>query len=176
MEQILEKDFGKLSLLEREKILFDMHGLPMVDQEDPANVDDLLGDIEHNINNIRRKGSYEKAKSIDDGRLVNDRSFRLMFLRCDRFQSKVASQRIVRHFEIKEDLFGDGEILGRDVRISDLSEEDVAVLESGFFQVLPSRDSFGRTVFSVFPESRPNKSSTRSCVSRIDGTIWYGLD
>lgn len=167
MEQILAEDFNRLSLMEHEKVLFDMHGLPLVDQEDPEDIDDLLEDIERRIKRIRRKRSYDKAKAMDGGRLVKDRSFRLMFLRCDRFESKVAAQRIVRHFEVKEELFGDGEVLGRDVRISDLSDEDVAALESGFFQMLPVRDNFGRSILFVAPAYRPKESSTKTCVREI---------
>jgi len=168
MEQILEDSFARLSLQEREKGLFDVHGLPLLDQEDPENTDVLLDEIECSLNKIRRKQSYDKAKSIRDGQLVKDRSFRLMFLRCDRFKTKVAAQRIVRHFEVKEDLFGDGEVLGRDVRQSDLSEEDMAVLESGFWQILPSRDSCGRPVLLIAPALRPNEASAKSCVRTID--------
>jgi len=178
MEKILEESFATLSLQEKEKILFDVHGLPLIDQEDPANIDDLLDEIECSLHKIRRKRSYDKAKSILDGRLVKDRSLRLMFLRCDRFLTKVAAQRIVRHFDVKEDLFGDGEVLGRDVSQSDLSEEDMAVLESGFFQILPSRDSCGRTILFAVPELRPFNASSKSCVRTIDSVhdFLYDID
>ena len=53
------------------------------------------------------------------------------------------------HFEIKRRIFGEGEILGRDVLQTDLTEEDMERLRDGFVQVLPERDVAGRTVICL---------------------------
>lgn len=172
-ENLLAEEFEKLSLVEHEKILFDVHGLPQMDQEDPENVQDLMEDMETCINKIRQKSSYNKAKYLDEKGLATDPAFRLMFLRCDRFDSKLAAQRIVRHFEIKEKLFGDGEILARDVRLSDLSEEDMKALESGFVQIMPYRDAAGRSIFHIAPRYRPVEMSCETHVSRF-GSYRFG--
>ena len=54
----------------------------------------------------------------------------------------------------KKELFGSGEILGREIRLSDLSEDDMETLESGFMQVLPTRDAAGRSIFCLTPSHR----------------------
>mmetsp|Transcript_20681 Transcript_20681/g.50801 ORF Transcript_20681/g.50801 Transcript_20681/m.50801 type:complete len:118 (+) Transcript_20681:3-356(+) len=74
---------------------------------------------------------------------VCSRQFRLQFLRCESFKGKNAAKRLVFHFKKKEMLFGDGDVLGREVRLSDLSPLDLAMLQSGAMQVLPTRDVSG---------------------------------
>lgn len=175
VEKIIADELEKLSLVEHEKIVFDVHGITQVDQEDPENVNDMLGQVETEIDNIRSKHAYDLAKYLNES-YVNDLSFRLRFLRCDRFDCKLAAQRIVRHFDVKRGLFGDGEVLARDVRLSDLSEKDMKALESGFLQVLPSRDAAGRSIFSIAPMHRPDDCSVENCVSeafpRCNANCW----
>lgn len=165
-ERMISEELEKLSLVEHEKIMFDIHGIAQIDEEDPYNIDDMLAQIETEINKIKRKDAYNRAKYLDDD-FVTNRSFRLRFLRCDRFDAKLAAQRIVRHFEVKQKLFGDGQVLARDVRLADMSELDMKALESGFVQVLPSRDASGRSIFSVAPMHRPDDCPTESCVSSL---------
>ena len=165
-EKLLNDEMEKLSFVEHEKIMFDVHGLAQADQEDPTDVEELLQEMENAINKIRRKHGYERAKYWKET-YVMDRSFRLRFLRCDRFHSELAAQRIVRHFNVKRELFGDSAVLGRDILMSDLSVEDRVALESGFFQVLPARDAAGRSIFSVAPMHRPDTCPIENCVSVI---------
>ena len=163
-ERLINDEMEKLSLVEHEKIVFDLHGIPQADQEDPVDVEERLQELENEISKIRTKDAYERAKFWNE-EYVNDRSFRLKFLRCDRFHSQMAAQRIVRHFQVKRDIFGDSDILGRDVLLSDLTPQDTVALESGFFQVLPARDASGRSVFSVAPMYRPDTCSIENSVS-----------
>jgi len=165
-EKMLAAEIDKLTLVEHEKIMFDVHGIAQMDQEDPEGIDGMLVQVEAEVNKIRSKVAYNRAKYLDEN-YVNDRSFRLRFLRCDRFDCKLAAQRLVRHFEVKQGLFGEGDVLARDVRLSDMSEKDMLALEAGFIQVLPSRDAGGRSIFSIAPMHRPTECSVENCVSKI---------
>lgn len=78
-----------------------------------------------------------------------------MFLRCDQFNVQIAAQRIVKHFEIKRELFGD-KCLARTLRMSDLNEDDMEVLNSGLFHLQPTRDVAGRLVMVFDPGLRPD--------------------
>ena len=93
-----------------------------------------------------------------------------MFLRCERFRPKPAAIRIITHFAVKKMIFGcpdqkdeptndisdkkkqkvyvdeEVHVFARPVLMSDLYEEDLAVLERGFHQILPQRDAAGRVV------------------------------
>eukprot|EP00529_Nitzschia_sp_RCC80_P022366 CAMPEP_0113504204 /NCGR_PEP_ID=MMETSP0014_2-20120614/34590_1 /TAXON_ID=2857 /ORGANISM="Nitzschia sp." /LENGTH=494 /DNA_ID=CAMNT_0000399297 /DNA_START=179 /DNA_END=1659 /DNA_ORIENTATION=+ /assembly_acc=CAM_ASM_000159 len=76
---------------------------------------------------------------------INDSKFRLAFLRSDRFDAKKASLRMVRHFDTKRKLFG-SHVLGRDIRQSDLSDDDLDFLNTGSIMISPYKDRHGRTV------------------------------
>lgn len=163
-ERLLVEELEKLSLVEHEKIVFDVHGFDQSDQEDPTDVGSRLQEMEMEIKKIRRKHAYDKAKYWDEA-FVEDRSFRLRFLRCDRFRSRLAAQRLVMHFQIKRELFGEGPILVRDVLLRDLSMDDMLALESGFLQVLPLRDAAGRCIVSMAPMHLPDACSIENTVS-----------
>jgi hypothetical protein len=149
-EEALAHEMNNLSLDEHERILFDMHGLAKVDDEDPECLDAPLEELENELRRIPEKPAYDQALYINE-EYVRCRKFRLMFLRAERFDVKLAAQNIVDHFQRKRDLFGTGEVLAREVRLSDLHEDDVACLNSGFLQVLPSRDGAGRAVVFLAP-------------------------
>jgi hypothetical protein len=166
-ERVLSKEMEMMSMVEHEKIVFDIHGIARVGLDDPTDVELKLEQVDLGIQKIKRKPAYDRAKYWDIT-YVEDRSLRLLFLRCDHYRSNVAAQRIVRHFQIKQELFGDGLILARDVVLSDLQPEDMRALESGFVQVLPTRDAAGRSIVSIAPMHRPTDCSMQSCVSLHD--------
>jgi hypothetical protein len=154
-EEILANELSALSLQEHEKILFDVHGISQVQDEDPPFLEAKFAELGAELQKIRNKSAYENAKYLNSS-YVDDPAFRLMFLRSERFDTKLAAQRLVRHFEIKRELFGNGDILAREVRLSDLTKDDMETLESGFLQVLPVRDAAGRIIFCLAPTQRPD--------------------
>jgi hypothetical protein len=76
---------------------------------------------------------------------VDDRDFRLRFLRAERYHVKNAATRLLRHFEEKKFLFGEA-CLGRDIRLSDLTDDDLECLQVGGQQISPFLDKHGRTI------------------------------
>lgn len=163
-EQLLVEEIEKLSLVEHEKVMFDVHGIATPHEEDSQIIKQKLQEMEEHVRKIRRKKAYDLAKYINEA-YVQNADFRLMFLRADRYDAKLSAQRLLRHFEVKKQLFGGGEVLARDVLLTDLSSEDMQALESGFIQILPSRDSSGRPIFSVAPMHRPKDVQVINCVS-----------
>lgn len=131
---------------------------------DPPNVDDYLRQFDYALSKIRNKRSLEFAKYLNSN-YVSDPSFRLMFLRSDRFDPTLAAQRMVSHFEMKQRLFGEAaDILARNVLLSDLSTKELSILKSGFFQRLPSRDAAGRSVYFCAPMLCPDNVTMESVV------------
>jgi hypothetical protein len=162
-EEILANELNELSLVEHEKILFDVHGIAQVHDEDPAFLEAKFAEFEAELRKIRNKSAYEYAKYLNAS-YVDDPAFRLMFLRSERFATKLAAKKLVRHFEVKRELFGNGEILAREVRLSDLTKDDMETLESGFMQILPTRDAAGRSIFCLAPMYRPEEKSIENLV------------
>ena len=169
VEKLLEDELAELSLMERDKVTFDVHGIAGSEiEETPELVSRCLNDLEKAIRQTKNRSSYEKAKYMNPD-FVNGQTFRLMFLRSENFNCHDAAERLVYHFEKKEALFGSGEVLGRDVRLSDLTDDDVQAIESGLLQVLPTRDIAGRLIFCAIlhflKESYGGKSLVRAVTS-----------
>lgn len=144
-EDLLAKELEKLSLDQHEKALFDIHGVIPDIEEDPVMMETKLKEFDEAIYKIEPKEAYFKAKHWNS-HYVSNRNFRILFLRCEEWDVEKAAKKMVHHFEVKRKLFGDGECLGREIRQSDLNSKDRQILESGFAQVLPSRDASGRTM------------------------------
>lgn len=81
--------------------------------------------------------------------------FRLLFLRADLFNSKLAATRFVKFFALKLKLFGN-DVLGRDIRLSDLGQDELDFMRSGS-RWLTHRDRAGRAVcFFIPPCNKPS--------------------
>ena len=79
---------------------------------------------------------------------VNNRRFKVMFLRADRFNPQAAAKRILAHFEYKLELFGIDK-LHLDLTMDDLSEEEREIYqrdESFRFLPLDTKDHAGRNI------------------------------
>lgn len=151
-------ELNKLSMQERDEVTHDVHGINSVSEEDPEFISRSLESFESALRIIPEsdKEAYLKAREKNSD-YVMSRKFVLMFLRADQFDTKASAARFVAFFQIKLDLFGEDK-LDRDIRLDDLDEDDVTCLESGYAQVLNSRDRAGRAIFMLMPMLRKVKS------------------
>lgn len=127
---------------------FAVHGIGNVDDLDDDEFQEKLRMMEEELDKIAEKPAYDLVKSRCPG-YVYDKKFRRMFLRSQDFDPAKAAHVMVTHFETKRMVYGDGEILCRDVRQSDLNEVDMEFLRTGALQVIPSRDAAGRMIFCM---------------------------
>lgn len=164
VEKLLAEEMNTLSMAEHDAVSFGVHGIAVEVQETPELLARSLIELERELQNIKKKTTYEKALAMNPT-YVTDRSFRLKFLRCEDFNCKKAAIRLVLHFRQKEELFGSGEVLGRDVRLSDLDPKDLEGLKRGVFQVLPTTDISGRAVLCMFLGRREDVSFIKVAVS-----------
>jgi hypothetical protein len=154
-EALFAQELNKLSMQERDEVLQDIHGVSDIIDEEPTFVRKRFEELEDELSKICDKQAYLQAKLQNEEYVTNEKIL-LMFLRADEFQVKLAAARIVAFFEAKLDLFGPDK-LGRDIRLSDLNEDDMRCLESGYAQVLPERDRAGRVIFSLMPMIRAHQ-------------------
>jgi hypothetical protein len=153
---MISKELTLLSPQEREKAWNDLHGGPDAIPEDPEFVAQQLYQMHVELTKLETKknaAAYQLVKQLDQG-YVDNWSFRMMFLRAEMFQAKLAAKRVIRFFEEKLPLFGP-EKLCKDILLEDLAAEDIRVLESGSMQVLPEKDGAGRTVMLGIPNLKP---------------------
>jgi hypothetical protein len=156
----------------RERVWADVTGDPTsthyhIKPEDPDHVQQQLTALEHEIADISPKDAYEKALQINS-QYVQDQALRLMFLRSEDFDAQDAAQRMVRHFDKKQELFGE-DMLTKDIRLKDLTQDDLEALSCGGIQLLPQRDRAGRMiVFSRYLGFRYKSRTSMVSVGFVD--------
>lgn len=159
VDKALAEELLKLSMTDYDKLNFEVHGLAQVDDdESEVFVQTCFGQLQAELDTQlcskrRNKVSVEAYRQVSTvyPDYVHDPTFRLRFLRSERFDIKLTAEKIIKHFHSKCQLFGEGDVLGRDVTLADLSTADMNVLSSAFLQVLPIRDTAGRFVLVVRP-------------------------
>ena len=137
--------------------------------EPPSLIDESLLklDLELLRMNFHRKQAYNKALK-SNREYVLDKKFRLKFLRAEKFDAALAASRLVLHFEEKLELFGE-DLLGREILLSDLDEDDLDTLNMGYLQVLQQPDSNNRKVLFYY-------RAISDCYKRRENilkVLWY---
>lgn len=145
--QTLAKEMSELSVNEREKVYDDLHGVAQPLQETPEFISKCFQEMDDALKKIPKS----KRKALDRAiflrpRLLVDRKFKLMFLRGDEYDGVKAARRLVKHFDVKLELFGD-ELLAKDIRLKDLMKETVDnTILTGSCLCLKQNDQTGRPV------------------------------
>ena len=101
-----------------------------------------------------------------------------LFLKCSKGDASLAADQLAQHFETKRELFateGNCGILARDIMQSDLSEEEMQILETSSLQVLPSRDVAGRLVLFNAPNANTKGLNVSASIDQTTfyRTYWY---
>ena len=145
IDSMVAQEMLKLSMEDREKVYYDVHGVSSPIQETPELIQNSLEQLDHELKQVEHDfPAYQKALSMDSAYVQNPK-FRLMFLRADRMDPKLAAQRIGRHFQAKLELFR-SELLVKDITQDDLDAEAIKSLYDGSSQSLPERDRAGRLI------------------------------
>ena len=155
-EKYIAQELNQLSITQRDAILHDLHGISDVIDEKPFFVDERLKMLQDELQNISYKPAYDLAVQQNPV-FPTERSFKLQFLRADGFNPDVAARRMTAYFEQKLKLFGE-QNLTQNIRVLDLDDETIDCLNSGYMQLLPSRDRAGRAVWVAVGKLRWGKS------------------
>lgn len=166
---LLADELNELNPDQRSRILEEIHGIPVTETENNLEYqNEKLEALQQAVRKIpdHKKKAYLQALETSRD-YVQDREFLLMFLRQELFDAKAAAHLLVNHFEMKLELFGP-EVLGRPVRISDLSVDDMETVKSGFLQPLPRRDRSGRAILALLQQEVVYKT-----VENAQRAKWY---
>lgn len=114
-------------------------------KETPENIQRAMEELDAEI---QRAPTFTLLRKVQqqNPEYINSPDFRMQFLRCDRFNVKDATARMMRYFEEKRKIWGE-HCLGRDISITDLDEEDLACLTMGGHTMLPNLESSGRRIY-----------------------------
>jgi hypothetical protein len=148
-ESLLTQELNQMSLKERKLAYEDIHSVDKMINDEPTEfVSERLEDLERELRMIPIKPAYDQAEQISK-LYVTDQKLRLQFLRAEYFDARKAAHRLVSFMEGKLEFFGP-EVLARSIYLSDLDQDDLESLRSGFRQLLPSRDRAGRAILLHF--------------------------
>ncbi|CAJ1947159.1 unnamed protein product [Cylindrotheca closterium] len=140
-----------LSMKEREMALQDLHGVSDIPNEDEVSIQNALREL-------RGELDLQDSVAADDEELVK-------FLRADSFDILKAAARFNRFSAFQRKLFGKQDR----TKYSDLTDEDVKFLQSGFMQLLPQRDRAGRAIImclgSLKQQLKTSLESDLRCLS-----------
>jgi hypothetical protein len=117
------RELKELSEQDRSKVWNDMTGrTDLLPLKDPEQVAQSLKLLDKELIKIPNKQAFLQTQAMAP-HYVNQKDFRLQFLRAEHFDHKLAAVRLVAHFEEKHKLFPLDQ-LGRPIRQADLSSND----------------------------------------------------
>jgi hypothetical protein len=171
VDAVLAEDLNNMTMHERERVYYDLHGVSAAIEETPELVECRLVELDNEIRNTGSRNAYSIAEA-QTVKYVSNPKLRLKFLRASLFDVKSAASRLIQFFEMKQKLFG-LEKLTKDIEIDDFDEEDRRAVESGVLQILPLRDRSGRVVLC----SVPMLNGGQSLISRVGlkSPLGFGL-
>jgi len=173
-DRIFAKALTDLSLNDRTAIEDEIHGVScMAVEETPRLLEHLLIDFESELHKINPKPAYDRAQqlllvsSIEFSLCyINERKFRLRFLRCELFNVQKAAERFIKYLDFVAEVYGEY-ALQRPICMSDFSREEMSFLREGRWQVLPYRDRSGRRIFALSNYKEFDKVPKQTFVSKI---------
>ncbi|CAJ1935993.1 unnamed protein product [Cylindrotheca closterium] len=154
VEAILAQGMKDLTFDELQLEQEDLHGVTetSIVENDAYKTEELLLSIQTHLDRIKEGSVYASAEARDPS-YVSNRDFRLIFLRCNRYDPKASAEQIIRFFDLKQELFGEAS-LTRDITSQDLTEQDMDALMNGRVQISNATDRSGRLIVLGFPGLR----------------------
>ena len=172
-EERVARELQNLPKEDREQVWADMTGNPentyyRLHAESPEFLYDSIQTL-HAVLDTQQlhdpKSQFAYRQAMEQDSLYVDRQ-KIKFLRTDDFDSSAAALRLIKHFEMKKELFGIDK-LGRDIRLEDFSNDDMESLLAGGVQLLPKPDHGGRPVIFTRAANylyKDHKNMVRLCV------------
>ena len=141
---------------ERLQALQDLHGVLDVEEEHSDLVPTKLAEMDTLLSQLDpgQRGAFDQAVLRSPAYV---KRLRLTFLRAEAFDAAKASRRMAAHFESRLTFFETQDVLGRDIKLSDLSwrNEDIPLFQSGAIQLLKQPDRAGRSIILICPGKYP---------------------
>ncbi len=150
IDDLLSQDLLNLSITDRNAIIEEIHGVKTIaPPETPNMIQSALQEFEGHIERMPqdKKAALVRGKRLYPDSYISSEDFRLRFLRCDLFDTRMAASRMCEFLDLVSDLFGDY-VLRRPIQMTDFTWEEMQVLRHGHFQLLPYRDRSGRRIFA----------------------------
>ena len=144
-EDLLAAEMNKLSVQERSRALEDVHCVAEELQETPEMIERALREFDQVVQTVGTNDRIYTIALNQNRSYVEDPSFRLKFLRANTFDVRKSVDHMMSFLSQKALYFGE-EKVAQDITVEDMNDEEIAVMRSGFFQILKDRDQSGRVI------------------------------
>eukprot|EP00980_Cylindrotheca_fusiformis_P005717 scaffold1192_cov58-Cylindrotheca_fusiformis.AAC.11 len=146
LEDTLAAEMSNISFQERVKAMDDVHCVGEGLHENEETRTRSLAEFDGIVNCTKdRLYGLAASQNMD---FVEDESFRLKFLRAQLYDANKAVRQMMSFLHFKATYFGEDKV-AREIGLSDLTQEDVALLKSGVFLIPEHRDRAGRLVLYI---------------------------
>ncbi|CAJ1969928.1 unnamed protein product [Cylindrotheca closterium] len=170
VDTLLTEGMTRLTFEELQQEQEDLHGVSATISEEKVEVKVLLDRLDEHLNRMKMGTAFACAQSLNRD-FCQNYDFRMMFLRANRYDPKVAAKQIIRFLDIKLELFG-LEKLTEEITLKDLTVEDKEDLLAGSFQLLPFTDRAGRSIVLEIAGLRSGKS----LLSELRARFYLGMN
>eukprot|EP00934_Nitzschia_sp_Nitz4_P002635 Nitzschia sp. Nitz4//scaffold95_size97785//45877//47543//NITZ4_004667-RA/size97785-augustus-gene-0.107-mRNA-1//-1//CDS//3329560472//2625//frame0 len=154
VDNLIAQGLSKMSIQDREIAQNDVHGVDLK-EKDPTEVNSCLmrmdAFLRGRVQNQQNTGEENDEVSVylealqSDSSYVEDRNFRMKFLRAEHWDATLAAERFLRFFQYKRRLFGSSKLVQK-ITQADLNDDDMTALKTGEGQISPIPDAAGRVV------------------------------
>ncbi|CAJ1937614.1 unnamed protein product [Cylindrotheca closterium] len=170
-EEFLAAEMNKLSAQERAKVLDDLHCVGEELQETPEMIQQSLSEFDYLVQNCDDR-IYSIA--VNQNRAyVEDSEFRLKFLRANMYDTRKSVHQMMSFLNQKALYFGEDKV-AHDIAASDLNEDEVELMRSGFFQIQDGRDRNGRVMVYHSVTRIPSQCTIEKMV-RVMYHLFYNI-
>jgi len=156
-DELLSKSLMQLKFEDRNEIREELHGVRnRAREETPELINESLSKMNTELDSIISESqdnqfAFQKARCLEKT-FVNDRGYRLKFLRSELFDAVKAADRMIAHLDFLLQLFGP-RALEEPLKASFFDKEEAVALREGNVQLLPFRDRSGRRILAVLSGS-----------------------
>jgi hypothetical protein len=161
VDEFMANELNRLSFQERESINEEIHGINITNvgvKESPELLTKSFQQLDIELRYLRPGCvAFDRSQRLfGTTTYLNTEQLRIMFLRCDMFDCKKAASRLCSYADLVHEIFGDC-ALQRKPYLSDLTDLEMRILESGGYQVLPGRDRAGRRILGNLAFDAPKE-------------------
>jgi len=165
-DALLASELYKMSFQEREVMNEEIHGIGLDRgwfiqhkeiEETPARLASAFEGLAEELKKLSLTGTaeaFDRGQKLvrlhpERGAYLNEKDFRLMFLRADAWDYAKAAKRMCLYLNAIRNLFGD-QVLQRPIQLKDMNAREMENLEKGYSQRVQGRDRAGRRMYIHF--------------------------
>ena len=132
-----------------------------------ADVDTTIASSSAHAGTKHSRSPSAEKRILSSPFIVENEETLLRFIRADRLDAQKAAQRMLNYYSLAMELFGEN-MLQRPILLDDFDRAERRILESGWVQLLLTRDVQGRRIMAIDDTGSSDPTNTVHKVSQND--------